>query len=189
MGYYNHVFELPDRRKSPLEAIGKFFRKRISRLKWALFLRGGPVRFTYDDARAAKLAKHPIREWIWEDETKPDIEEIQHRVDEDIIPWLHETVTRAPTPKGIDGQGIVLKVFKNDKFICRQCRMVDKYGWRKAGMNDTRTWLIETLSAQGSGSIGITAFVGSVGRIIATHGLAKPYNPPSLEELDSRSLD
>jgi len=189
MGYYNHVFKLPDRRRSKLRAIGNSFRKKLSRIKWAIWLRGGPVKFTYDDARAASLVKHPICEWIWEDETKPGIEEIQRRVDEDIIPWLHDAVTRAPTPKGIDGQGIILRVYKNDKFICRQCRMVDKYGWRKAGKNDTRTWLIEALSAQGSGPIGITAFVGSVGRVIATHGLAKPYKPPSLEELDNRSLD
>ncbi len=190
MGYYNHVFKLPDRRRSKLRAIGNSFRKKLTRIKWAIWLRGGPVKFTYDDARAAKLTEHPRNAWTINDDQLRCRHTIAKRVSEEIIPWLHEAVMRSPAPRGIDGQGVMLHLYsRNGELLANHNRMVDKYGWRKAGRDETQLWLIETLGAQAKGPVGVTAFVGSIGRIIATHRLVKPYTPPTLDELDRRSLN
>jgi len=62
---------------------------------------------------------------------------------EEVLAWLDETVLRAPCPGGKDEQLILLAVIEGDRVRRRQFRLVDKYGWRRAGREETRRWLEE----------------------------------------------
>lgn len=171
--YLNEVFEFPERRRKPWSRISRLIKKHLARVKWSLKKRGWPVRFSYDDARAARLLEHPGRFWTWDDSVRPSLDEVERRVKEDLIPWMHEAITRSPSPIGIDSQGVMIEIFKNDETIVGQNRMVDKYGWRKEGMEETTTWLIETLGKLSEGKIKVTVWIGSLGRIITWYDLVQ----------------
>lgn len=64
---------------------------------------------------------------------------------EEVLAWLDEAVLRAPAPRGLDEQLVALTVIdEGDRVRRRQLRLVDKYGWRRAGREETRRWLEET---------------------------------------------
>jgi len=99
----------------------------------------------------------------------PGVASLVEVIDQQILPWLDDTVLRAPNPMGIDSVGIILWAWAgdNDKPSADHRRLVDKYGWRKEGREQLREWLLQTLPSLGAPPAEIGAEVFSPGRLIA----------------------
>jgi hypothetical protein len=155
--------------------IGRLIRRQIAQIKWDLKQRGWPVRFSYKDAQADARYKPIENGWEWKTEEPPTSDMIREIIEEEMIPWLDEAILRSPVPLGIDGQGILIKVFLNEEQVAEHGRSVDKYGWRKSGKKETATWLSETFTSLNTKQAKVFVCVVSMGKLIVDYDLAKPY--------------
>jgi hypothetical protein len=106
--------------------------------------------------------------WTWQGQDS----EPASLLDEHVIPWLHEEILRAPTPRGIDvcvvyagvgtpGKQTSLAV---ERWIC------DKWGWRKEGEETVRAWLLQQCEALGAAEGGLQVEVYSFSRMLVGQG-------------------
>jgi hypothetical protein len=135
----------------------------IARVKKKLFDIGLINKFTLNDAKKIS-PEQPQKIWELGNEYIDTLEK-------EILPWLHETVMRAPLPWGIDEQVIGIRIFKGYKLLCQHARVVDKYGWRKEGKDELTAWLRDSLSSIDVEGIKLIAQVYGTGLIISEYKL------------------
>jgi hypothetical protein len=174
MGYHNEPFENVKPPENIWQFIGNilsWFWRRIrslfARIKWFLRKLGLPIPFTLGDAIRTDFIKQPKRKWTWKEDQLPSQEEIQICIKEEIIPWLHETIMRAPNPMGVDEQVLMITVWQGYKQLADHNRMVDKYGWKKYARDEVENWLVNNLDVIGSGKLEIESEVLSPGRLVS----------------------
>ena len=174
MGYHNEPFENVKPPENIWQFIGNilsWFWRRIrslfARTKWFLRKLGLPIPFTLSDAIRTDFIKQPKRKWTWKEDQLPSQEEIQICIKEEIIPWLHETIMRAPNPMGVDEQVLMITVWQGYKQLADHNRMVDKYGWKKYARDEVENWLVNNLDVIGSGKLEIESEVLSPGRLVS----------------------
>ena len=95
--------------------------------------------------------------------------EIERRIEDEILPWIHENVMRAPAPLGYDRSGIIICVVCGEEDVAQQISVVDKYGWRKYGRSETTTWLFENMTKHKNEGVGVEAKTLSFGRFLETY--------------------
>jgi hypothetical protein len=175
MNYVNCVIDESFGQAVPILAkIKHNTRKVIARIKWHLRENGWPVKFTYDDAKADGRFQPKLEAWGWSADNPPPPDILQELLDEAIMPWLDDVVLRSPVPLGLDSSSIVIKVVANDKKVAEHWRVVCKYGWRKAGREETERWIFDELNKHRHLNGRIDIGVLSMGRFLIAYDLAKP---------------
>jgi len=169
MSYCNRVLRLEARSdvfgiRFWMHQIMRQVKKGLAWLRWQLWRHGVSVPFSLADATDAELLKNPEQHWDVSGLASP-AEVIDHQ----ILPWLDDTVLRAPNPMGIDFAAIILWVWvgDDDEPSANHRRLVDKYGWRKEGREQLREWLLQTLPSLGAPPAEIGAEVFNPGRLVA----------------------
>jgi hypothetical protein len=158
-------------------------RRPFSKLKWHLRQRGWRIRFTWDDAMSEGSLEFPTAAWGWGDQLETAPEEVMNDiVDQELIPWLHEEITRAPAPLGFDNQGIRIQINIDGKLVEKHERVVDKYGWRKEGRAETTAWLRDKMLQYREDNGEVEISVIGIGKVMAAYDMVSPYGMPRKSE-------
>jgi len=176
MNYHNQVLDLPPDPRNLWQFVARVtseviwgtrwrLRSQIARLKRGLFHLGLMNSFTLQDARTLGEVAFPQRTWRISENPGSALQE-------DILSWMHEAVMRSPSPWGYDEQMIVVRIFRGYELIAQHARVVDRYGWRKGGREETAAWLRGGLDrASAKADCELRAAVYGHGRMLAAYNM------------------